>query len=65
MLSPSLKKSDGELARTLQMLLVASKILLSDAYYFLFLPFAGVIASFLVYNKREAVGGRICSSSPS
>lgn len=64
MLSPSPKKSEGELARTFQMLLVASKILLTDAYDILFLAFAGVIASLLVYYKREAVRGRICSSSP-
>lgn len=52
MLSPSPKKSEkGELARTFQMLLVASNILLTDAYDILFLAFAGVIASLLVFIR--------------
>lgn len=63
MLSPRPKKSDGELVRTLKLLLVASKILLSDAYDILCLAFSGVILSLLIYNKREAMRGRVYSSS--
>lgn len=58
MLSPSPKKSEkGELARTFQMLLVASNILLTDAYDILFLAFAGVIASLLVFIRGRQLGG--------